>query len=72
VHVLSGQAQFDEHRNTSRSFAADPNLLPQLLEMLADARARGDEWIRWIDDGMPELTVEEYERVKPRRQSRRA
>lgn len=31
---------------------------------LAAARARGEEWIAWIDAGCPELTPEEYEATR--------
>ncbi len=50
--------------------SVDPLVVPQFIRLCADARARGDEWIAWIDDGCPELTVEEYERVRPKRQTR--
>ena len=63
LHVLSGQAAFDDKRNTSQVRAVDPNVVPQFVKLCADARARGDHWIRWIDDGCPELSQAEYERV---------
>jgi hypothetical protein len=63
LHVLSGQAQFDERRNTSRVFASDPENTRQVLAMIARARTRGEHWVTWIDSGCPELTPEEYKRV---------
>jgi hypothetical protein len=63
LHVLGGAAAFDQRRNTSMVKPVDPNVVPQFIRMCADARARGEPWIQWIDDGCPELTQEEYERV---------
>jgi hypothetical protein len=37
--------------------------LRELLRELRAARARGDEWIRWIDAGCPSLSEEEYARA---------
>jgi hypothetical protein len=36
--------------------------LVEFLAECAEARAAGAEWIRWIDEGCPRLTPEEYER----------
>jgi hypothetical protein len=63
LHVLGGQAAFDDRRNTSQVRAVDPNVVPQFLKACATARAKGETWIQWIDDGCPELTQAEYERV---------
>ena len=63
LHVLGGQAAFDDRRNTSQVRAVDPNVVSQFIRMCADARARREPWITWIDDGCPELTQGEYERV---------
>ncbi len=71
MHVLSGQAQFDDRRNSSMVRAPDPNVVPQFIASCRRARERGEEWIAWIDNGCPELTVAEYEAVKPKRQLRK-
>jgi hypothetical protein len=71
LHVLSGQAAFDEGRNTSRGKAVDPNVVPQFIKMCADARARGEAWIKWIDDGCPELSQAEFERTTTHRKHKR-
>jgi hypothetical protein len=63
LHVLGGQAAFDATRNTSQVRPPDPNVVPQFIELCRVARARGDEWIRWIDNGCPELTPADYEHV---------
>jgi hypothetical protein len=63
LHVLGGAAAFDDRRNTSRVRPPDPENTRQCLAMIARARARGEHWVQWIDDGCPELTLEEYERV---------
>jgi hypothetical protein len=63
LHVLGGQAAFDDRRNSSQVRAVDPNVVPQFLRLCREARARGEHWIRWIDDGCPELTQAEYART---------
>jgi hypothetical protein len=70
LYVTSG-ATFDERRNTSRVFAPDPENTRQFVAMCRRARERGEHWIQWIDDGCPELTVAEYERVSTFKRKRR-
>jgi hypothetical protein len=38
-------------------------ILRDLLRELRAARARGAEWVRWIDAGCPSLSEEEYART---------
>jgi hypothetical protein len=64
VYVTSGK-NWDDRRNTSQVRPADPENTRRFLLACREARHRGEEWIRWIDDGCPELTVAEYERVRP-------
>jgi hypothetical protein len=45
--------------------------LAQLLAELRFARECHAEWYRWVVDGMPRLTVEQYEAVKAKRAKRR-
>jgi hypothetical protein len=42
-------------------------VLRMLLAELRSARARGEEWVRWIDAGCPPLSESEYERRGRRR-----
>ncbi len=70
LYVTSG-SQWDDRRNTSRASVPDPENTRQCLAMIARARARGEYWVKWIDDGCPELTVEEYERVSTFKRKRR-
>lgn len=44
--VLSGDAQFDEHRNTSRVFDAEEGSGNAAVVMLR--RHRNKDWYRWI------------------------
>jgi hypothetical protein len=46
-----------------RGAAERERILRELLRELRAARARGDEWIRWIDAGCPPLSEEEYART---------
>jgi hypothetical protein len=41
--------------------------LRAFLAMTAAARARGEPWAKWIDDGCPELTREQYQASQPQR-----
>lgn len=41
-------------------------VLRTLLAELRGARARGEEWVRWIDAGCPPLSESEYERRRAR------
>ena len=41
--------------------------LRAFLAMCRDARARQEQWIRWIDDGCPPLTREQYQAQHPER-----
>lgn len=70
LYVTSGK-EFDDRRNTSQVRAVDPNLLPQFVKLCADARARSEPWIKWIDDGCPELSQEEYEHTTTHKRRRR-
>jgi hypothetical protein len=45
--------------------------LAGLLAELRFARECHAEWYRWVVDGMPRLTVEQYEAVKAKRAKRR-
>lgn len=63
LHVLGGQATFDDRRNTSQVRAVDPTMVPTFLRLCAAARVRREPWVTWIDDGCPELTQDEYERT---------
>lgn len=52
-----------------RGAAERERILRELLRELREARARGAEWVRWIDAGCPSLSEEEYART---RRARRA
>ena len=71
LHVLGGQATFDQGRNTSMVKPVDPNVVPQFIRLCREARARGEPWIKWIDDGCPELSQEEYEATTTFKRRRR-
>lgn len=44
--VLSGDAQFDEKRNTSRVFQPEHGAVAEALNALRRARSKG--WYRWV------------------------
>jgi hypothetical protein len=55
-----------------RGAAERQRILRDLLAELRLARARGDEWVRWIDAGCPPLSQEEYERTRRARLRRKS
>lgn len=70
LYVTSGK-RFDDRRNSSATRAVDPRVVPDFIRLCAQARARGDDWIAWIDAGCPELSQEEYERATTFKKRRR-
>lgn len=54
LYVVGGQ--FDEHRNTSRTWAVPPNALPDALKSLAALRRSDPALVQWLEDGHPRLT----------------
>lgn len=46
LYVLSGDAQFDERRNTSRTFGVPVGAGQAVVDSLA--RSVGEPWYRWV------------------------
>lgn len=58
--------EWREHQADERRRA-----LRELLTLCRQARESGAHWYRWIVEGRPELTPEEYERERVARRRRR-